>query len=417
MNDQKGNRRCKLYFVSGSIALFLAWCYLITRPVPPPKEEEWPSWSPDGRQVAYECYVAGPHEGGGFFSSLNRGGGPFFTAEAADLCITDLDRHKRVHLISEEGGDWRPSWSPDGTQIAYLRADGIYLISSKGKDSRRLVQIESPLYKLNWEMGEAVVNNWSPEGDVLLFSGCLEHRDHDVYIVDVETGALTNLTPDSRAEDFAPGWTLDGSKISFLSADSSSAYGCGPNEEALPQMKVMNADGTDERVVYDPEFYYPYWQVSVSNSGKIAFLSDMTSRTYEEYYVDRGVDGGLYVLDLTTNQLVKVSDVRGVWDRIPIWSPDGQQLAYYNGSGLSVVDVRTGERIVRGNLRVDSGSIEGRYFWWSPDNQQLAATVSIDRGYEWLTEEHVLIFDTQSGEFQPLVQEQSSSTWWKESIP
>ncbi len=154
MQDDEKSRRLRLYLTAGLLVLLLGccyWVYWINRPVPvpPPKEEEWPSWSPDSRQVVYECYLDGPIVGGDvdFFSSVNEPNSDlsFFTEEAADLCITDLATHKRVRLTSEEGGDQHPSWTPDGTQIAYLRADGIYLISTKGKDRRRLVQIDSPL--------------------------------------------------------------------------------------------------------------------------------------------------------------------------------------------------------------------------------------------------------------------------------
>jgi Tol biopolymer transport system component len=244
---------------------------------------------------------------------------------------------------------------------------------------------------------------WSPTGDRLLFSGCLDYQDHDVYVVDVHTGVMTNLTPKSRAHDFSPMWTMDGSKIVFLSTNSSSPYRCSPDRDvALPQIKLVNVDGRDERIVYDPEFYYPYWQVSVSNDGQIAIFTDMISGTYEDY--KDSSEGGLYSIDLREGTDAQMRASR--YDYLivlPIWSPSEEYMAYRRGSYLKILSVETGEEFVPlEKLSVETG------FVWSPDSQKIAVVVSTQQDMAIDSEEHIHVFDLQSQTFQPLIQEQTS---------
>jgi Tol biopolymer transport system component len=370
---------------------------------PPPKEENWPSWAPDGQRLVYECYLDGPIDSPSILAQLNGiASMSFYTLDAADLCITDVGKHDQVRLTSDAGGDWHPVWSPDGSQIAYLREDGIYVITLEGQNRRQLVPVDSTGLKLVWRSKSMGIVTWSPEGDRLLFSGCLEHQDHDVYVVDVDTGAMTNLTLNSRAHDFAPAWTLGGSQIVFLSTDSSSPYVCSPEEDALPQMKVVNADGSGERVVYAPEFYYPYWQVSVSNSGQIAFVTNMTSRTYAEYYDRSAEHGDLYSISLVEGTLVQILAAVDDWGLIvlPVWSPDERYVAYRGSlSDLKTLDVGTGE--VRESLERLSIA---RRFVWSPDSQRIAVVASTRADMARDSEEHIHVFDLQSQTFQPLIQ-------------
>ena len=237
----------------------------------------------------------------------------------------------------------------------------------------------------------------------MLFSGCLEHQDHDVYVVDVDTGAMTNLTLDSRVHDFAPTWTLGGSQIVFLSTDSSSSYECSPDEEALPRIKVVNADGSGERVVYDPEFYYPYWQVSVSNSGQIAFVSNMSSKARPPYYDPPDKPPGLYILDLgegTPVEVLAAKENQDVRVGLPLWSPNEKFVAYSSYlNDLKVVDVGTGG--VRELL--ERVSINPR-FVWSPDSQRIAVVSSTLTDMAIDSEEHIHVFDLQSQTFQSLIQ-------------
>lgn len=385
--------------------LFLS-CACLTSSKPPHEEEAQPSWAPDSQRIVYECYLDGPIEPE-FCSIFDDGPCQSrYTPDAADICVSDTSGHNQVHLTRDPGGDWRPRWSPDGSRIAYLRQDGIYLITPDGENQRQLVSLD-PNQVLGWKRMEKGIVIWSPKGDRLLFSGCVEHWDHDVFIVDIETGTLTNLTPNSRVHDFAPTWTLDGSRIVFLSTDSSSSHECGPEEDALPQIKVMNADGDGEYIVYDPEFYYPYWQMSVSNSGQIAFITNMISKTYYDRYDNLSAkNDSLYVLDLK-GTLIEVLSVEDDLESVqaPTWSPDGVYIAHEGNTRLEILNVRTGEE-----FEFPQVGIYFTDFVWSPDGQRLAVTTFAQDPIEHMAppENHIHILDIQSGTVLSLVQGQGS---------
>jgi len=387
----------------GILSVSLACLAPLTGPAPPPQEEDWPSWAPDSQRLVYECYRDGPTHHDDWLD-LEGPYQSYYTEEAADLCISDIDGRNQVHLVDDSGGNWHPSWSPDGSHIAYLRDDGIYWITPEGKHRRQRVPMDYSRMRMSWLSMDKGIVKWSPDGELLLFSGCLDHQDHDVYVVDVDIGVMKNLTPNSRAHDFSPMWTLDGSKIVFLSTPSSETYGCGPGEDALPQMNVINSGGSEERIVYDPEFYYPYWQVSVSNSGQIAFVTDMSSRTQDEYFSDDY--GDLYVVDVIDGELSKMLAAVDYGGRIslPTWSPNGEYMAYKGfTSSFVILNVMTGE-VIEPQQHL---SINPR-FVWSPDSKRIAVTVSKRQDFAIDSEEHIQIFDIQSKTFSPLIQENSS---------
>jgi len=393
---------CLLFVCSGCL------CPLIV-PDPPPKEEAWPSWSPDGQRLTYECYLDGPIQGGSR-SILNLGEAEgvfqsFYAPEAADICISDFDGHNQVRLTKDPGGDWHPVWSPDGSQIAYLRQDGIYLITTDGQNRRQLLPLDTSPIELGWRSPEEDVDlAWSPDGDRLLFSGCLNNSDRDVYVVDVDTAVVTNLTPNSRMHDISPMWTLNGTKVVFLSTASSSSphNSCFLENDAPHLLKVINADGSGESVVYDKEFYYAF--VSVSNGGQIAFVANMTSTTAYDYSLPSTKNGSLYRIDVVNGKLTEMLTVEDDENLVvlPEWSPDEESVAYTSFLELKILEVRTGEVLEP----LEQPSIDN--FVWSPDSQKIAANTSTWEDMAVNAENHIYIFDIQSQTFSPLVQEQSS---------
>lgn len=64
----------------------------------------------------------------------------------------------------------------------------------------------SGLQRLTAEPGEEINPAWSPDGTKIAFSG---HSDDawDIYVVDVESGAVSQLTDDPAA-DVEPSWRL-----------------------------------------------------------------------------------------------------------------------------------------------------------------------------------------------------------------
>jgi Tol biopolymer transport system component len=178
-----------------------------------PGWDNWPSWSPDGTQLAYTCRAPIAGQGGG-------------------ICRIHADGSGRDPLTS--ANDWEPSWSPDGRYIAFAsQRDGnpeIYLMNADGTDQRRLTHFDGE----DWQAA------WSPDSSQIAFARG-ENSNWDIYIMGVSDGgiqgdaSLRRLTDNDTSDGF-PAWSLDGTQIVFISS-----------RDGNKEIYIMNADGSNQQ--------------------------------------------------------------------------------------------------------------------------------------------------------------------------
>jgi Tol biopolymer transport system component len=229
-----------------------------------------PSWSPDGRRIA-------------FASDRN---GPF---EVYVMNADGLDQ-QRLTRTKGGGGGSDPTWSPDGQRIAFAsNPEGnsdVYVVNADGSDLRRLTR--------RWDFDGTPV--WSPDGRRIAFTSWHRGND-DVYVMNADGTGKRNLTRNAADDHVhAGGWSPDGRRIVFASDR-------GGNRDIY----VMNADGSGQRnLTGNPAAdVFAAWS---PDGRRIAFTSDRDGN--RDIYVMNADGSGQR--NLTRNP---------AGDAEPAWSP------------------------------------------------------------------------------------------------
>jgi TolB protein len=183
-----------------------------------------------------------------------------------------------------------PAWSPHGDKIVYNGVDGLYIMNADGTGQPELVRRDVG-------RGTIVDPTWSPDGSKIAF------HEGKIYILDLETRQAVPLMDDS-IRGFEPTWSPDGTKIAFtldpsprsnasdwsiavIKVDGSGLMQLTANDnsrspewspdgsrivfEREDNIYVMNADGTNIRALtQDGKSIFPTWS---QDSTRIAFVS------------------------------------------------------------------------------------------------------------------------------------------------
>jgi Tol biopolymer transport system component len=114
-----------------------------------------------------------------------------------------------IMVMSLNGGDaaavytgdaHNPSWSPDGTRIAFdtpsqAEGAGIFVM---GVDGSNLTRVTT---------GDDHAPTWSPDGTLIAFSrGAEDTPEQEIFVVNADGSGLTQLTTNTAA-DSRPSWS------------------------------------------------------------------------------------------------------------------------------------------------------------------------------------------------------------------
>ncbi|MBV8807845.1 MAG: PD40 domain-containing protein [Acidobacteriaceae bacterium] len=180
--------------VALAVAIAIAWYALQPRTLPPivttpltsyPGSERHPSFSPDGRQVAFS-WNGEKQDNYDIYVVLTSGGPP-------------------LRLTTNSAPDTAPAWSPDGRYIAFIRDPGpsgaVYLISPLGGPDRKVANTTGR--SVCWTLDSASVGTWDGISGISLIS--------------IASGEKSNLTsaPHELIDDDCA-FSNDGKYLAFV---------------------------------------------------------------------------------------------------------------------------------------------------------------------------------------------------------
>lgn len=141
-----------------------------------PVNDMQPSFSPDGERIA--------------FRSVRQGGGIFVMGRTGEF----------VRRVSDAGAS--PSWSPDGTSIAYATEFTVNPCARTGTSELWVASGEKRLVS----KGDAVEPRWSPNGKLIAYWGIPAGTSwRDISVIPAAGGPPVAVTNDEPL-DASPVW-------------------------------------------------------------------------------------------------------------------------------------------------------------------------------------------------------------------
>ena len=283
-----------------------------------PGVETTPSFSPDGKQIAY---VRARHDPIGVVTGPKQGG-------QANIYTKLVEAGAELRLTNHPGADYYPAWSSDGQYIAFYRhergASGFYIISALGGHERRITN----------EPVECSGIAWLPDGHNLLVSHLFEGSHlSPVMELSLDTGKERPFTSPVRAlGDTSPAVSPDGRTVAFLRWKDSGSWEvcsaplsgatprCRPLQGCLPKGLAWTpsgdgvifssiSTGSDQLWRYDWNGNAPVALTSGEDDASFPTTSRASNRLA---YVSYRRNVNLWKLDIGSSQTVNPDDARPI---------------------------------------------------------------------------------------------------------
>jgi dipeptidyl aminopeptidase/acylaminoacyl peptidase len=249
------------------------------------------------------------------------------------------------------------AWSPDGKRMLFVTAF---------KDSSDLFSINAdgsgfqPITKDAQRYGQP---QWSPDGSQIAYE--VRFSRQEIWLANSDWTGRRPLIGTIKSEKWVPRWSPDGKQIAFVEGN---VIKSGPDHD---QLRIVNADGTNARVLakLNTDYTLTHHPLNWSPDGKSIVVAT--------YVLRRRSPGTLLLVDVASGESRPLTDGSTQNMTLPVWSPDGQWIAYWRNAGKDAQNYsRFDLAIIRpdgtdAQTLVSGATASERPVAWSPDSKQI----------------------------------------------